>query len=147
MYPDIVGADGGQVQGLSGGTRVEETGVVARTLYAAAVPATVAAGASSDFEIQVQVPMRLEQLVIVDETNGAATTLRVTNLRVGPNNQIVSNGGSLPLRMFAPEAFNTNALKGNTARPGTNVIVTVQNPGGAGAVVAVGMKGTALTGG
>lgn len=143
-YPDIVGDE--QVQGLPPGARLEAAQAIARTLFAAATPASVGAGASVDFEVQVQVPMRLEQLILVDETNGAATTLRVTGIRVGPANQIVSNGGSLPLRMFAPESFYSNMLKGNTARPGTNVIITVQNPGLAAATVAAGMKGTALTG-
>lgn len=146
MYPDIVGENAnGQPVGLPPGTSVVDTPRVARTLYASAPAAAVAANTTVDFAVTVQVPMRLDQLVIVDETN-ALTVLRVTRIAVGPNNQIVSNGGSLPARMFAPESFQTNQLQGNTAKPGVDVIVSVFNPGGQPATVSLGIKGVALTG-
>lgn len=146
-YPEVIGDDDQtpSVPGLKPGQQIRTGTEVARTLYAAAPPATVAAGAQADFLIEVQVPMRLDQLIIVDDTVGPVTAARVTGIRVGPNNQIVSNGGALPARMFAPESFNTNVLQGNTAAPGVNIIVTIQNPTVAPATYVVGCKGVALT--
>lgn len=146
-YPEVIGddADGTQVPGLKAGQQIRTGTEVARTLYAAAPVATVPAGGQADFLIEVQVPMRLDQLIIVDDTVGPVTAARVTGIRVGPNNQIVSNGGALPARMFAPESFNTNTLQGNTAAPGVNIIVTIQNPTVVAATYVVGCKGVALT--
>jgi len=145
-YADIVGDQGqGGIPGLPPGAMVRQDPRTARTLYVAAPSASIAAGATATFQIQVQVPIRLDQLIVVDETNAGLTTLRVTGIRVGPANQIVSNGGSLPARMFAPESFNTNTLQGNTALPGTDILVTIDNPALAAAVVTVSAKGIALT--
>lgn len=146
-YADIVGESQmqGNIPGLPQNTIVRADPRTARTLYVAAPSASIAAGATATFQIQVQVPIRLDQLVIVDETNSTLTTLRVTGIRVGPANQIVSNGGSLPAAMFGPQSFNTNTLQGNTALPGTDILVTIDNPALAAAVVTVAAKGIALT--
>ena len=147
-YPEVVGEpSNGAVQGLQPGQQVVQPTVIARTLYAASPAASINAGTSSEFAVTVQVPMRLDQLIVVDETDGVASNLRITRIAVGPNNQIVSNGGVLPARMFAPESFNTNMLQGNTARPGVDILVTVFNPAASAAkTCVVSVKGVALTG-
>lgn len=148
MYPDIVGENAGaQVAGLGPQTQVMTSGAIARTLYASTPAQSIQPNATVEFQITVQVPMRLDQLIIVDETTGIQTTLRVSRIAVGPNNQIVSNGGALPAQMFSPASFNTNNLQGNTARPGVDILVSVFNPSGQAATVSMGVKGVALTGG
>lgn len=148
MYPDIIG-DGQQnqqrIQGLTRGESVNyDNNAIARTLFAAGNPITIGAGGSGTVQIQLQVPMRLEQLVLVTDL-GTGSQLRVTGFRVGPANQIVSNGGSIAAVSFHPLSFNTNNMQGNTAPPGVDIIVDLVNPSQVAETVLSHVRGTALT--
>jgi hypothetical protein len=145
-YPDIIGDNGNaQPAGLARGEVVQyNNGAIARTLFAAGAPTTLAPNATASIQIQLQVPMRLEQLVLVSDL-GPLTQLRVTGLRVGPTNQIVSNGGAMSALAFSPLAFSSNILAGNTAPPGVDIIIDVLNAGPQAETLLTHVKGTALT--
>lgn len=145
-YPDIVGLDE-QVAGLRPGQQVNlQPQLIARTLFASADEKTIQPGATESFQIQLQTPLRLEQLVIVSSF-GPQTTAQITTLKVGPDSQIVSNSGSLPVAGFAPTAFGSNTLRGNTAPPGVDIVLQIKLPATAqqAETFQVYVKGTALT--
>jgi hypothetical protein len=148
---DIVGdaereTTGRTVPGMRKGEEIRNTEGVARTLFAAAVPAQIAVGGSAQFQIQLQVPMRIEQLVIESLEGGPTSRGLVTQISVGPQNQIVSNGGKISTRTFAANS-RSNLFRGNTAVAGVAVLIDIENPAGSSGIAetfVVSIKGTAI---
>lgn len=95
------------------------------------VATSIGAGATVQIRLQPQVPFKPKRL----STPGAAG-LFIVDILVGNASQFVASG-EIPVECFGPTATYVN-LKGDTAVPGVDIIVTVRNPT-AGALVFSGM--------
>jgi hypothetical protein len=79
-------------------------------------------------KLEPQRVFRVERLILVSSI-GALSNVFITSFNVGADPQFVSSG-EVPIRCYAPDAIDTS-LKGMTAKPGVQVILTLLNIGGA----------------
>jgi len=87
------------------------------------LPTAIAAGATVQIRLQPQVPFKPKRI----STPGAAGLL-ITDVLVGNASQYVA-AGAIPVECFSPTATYVQ-LKGDTAVPGVDIIVVVNNPTG-----------------
>ena len=90
--------------------------------------------------IRPQRPIRAERLVLDGQ---AINGLFVTDFLVGAEPQFV-NSGAVPASVFSPSGFNME-LRGNTAQPGIDITLVLQNTTGAPIVIGGMLLGTSLT--
>ena len=98
---------------------------------------SVAAAATLTISVNPQLPFKIERLLIP----GSAGLL-ITDLKVGTVSQFVAPG-SIPVEVFAADSIGV-FLKGDTAVPGVNIDLTVNNPTGGAIVLSGAYIGVAL---
>jgi hypothetical protein len=113
-------------------------GLTARRQTLPITPQTIAPGATIDIAVRPQRPFRVERLVLVVP----AATFTLLDLRVGATPQFVAAGG-IPAECFAPTAFGVS-FRGDSAVPGVDVTLQIQNTTGAPAVIGGMIQGEAL---
>lgn len=130
-----------RMTGLVGAQRVvRDTASIARRQMAPMPLVTVPANQTLTVTFRPQRPIRAERLVL----DGSMTAgLFVTDFLIGAEPQFV-NAGAVPVSVFAPSAFNME-LRGNTAQPGIDVTIQLQNTTGAPITVGGMLLGTSLT--
>lgn len=139
---DIVGAAAKRrMPGLSRGERVmRDEGDIARRQVSPIPLTNIPANSTVLVSFRPQRPLRIERLILDgSSTNGVF----LTDLLIGAEPQFV-NAGAVPVSAFAPTAFGTS-LRGNTAQPGIEVVLSLQNTTGAQVTIGGAVIGTSLT--
>jgi hypothetical protein len=138
---DIVGAGKRRMPGLTRGERVmRDEGDVARRQVSPIPLTSIPAGATVLVAFRPQRPLRIERLIL----DGSVTAgVFLTDLLIGAEPQFV-NAGAVPISTFAPTAFGTS-LRGNTAQPGIEVTLSIQNTTAGTVVIGGAVIGTSLT--
>ena len=130
-----------RIQGLSGAQQLRNEGnSVARRQIAPIPLTTIAAGATATINFRPQRPIRAERLVLDGSAVGGVF---LVDFLVGAEPQFV-NSGAVPVSAFQPQAFGID-LKGNTAQPGIDVTLLIQNTTGAPVTIGGMLLGTSLT--
>lgn len=88
-------------------------------------PEVVPAGGDRLFALQPQLPFKPYRLSIPSVISGG---LFIEDVKVGNASQFVA-AGAIPVECFDTDATNVS-LKGDTAVPGVDIIITVSNPTG-----------------
>lgn len=85
---------------------------------------TLTANQSTTVTLTPQLPFKPYRLVTT------STGVRIDDIKVGNASQFVASG-SIPAEVFAPDAVGTR-LKGDTAVPGVDIILSITDTSGAG---------------
>lgn len=101
--------------------------------------AIIPAGTTADITGQPQVIFRAERLIV---KSSIAASFDIIDVKVGKNSQFAA-AGPVPADSFSPNAVGIR-LKCDTATPGMNIVVTVENTGGADLFFRGAIIGTAL---
>jgi hypothetical protein len=116
--------------GLSGrGPRLvrEAPNRVMRRQFAPVPNTVVPAGGSTVVAVRPQRIFRADRLVLNSTTVPSFVT--ISEINVGAQPQLV-NQGNIPISVFAANAFDTY-LRGDTATPGIDITIRLDNSGGA----------------
>lgn len=99
----------------------------------------IPAGATATITQRPQVPFRPARLVVPSDFAGV---FLIADLKVGNKSQLAANS-ALPARMFQEDATDSSMLL-DTATPALDVVLIVQNIGGAPQRFIAGLKGPAV---
>ena len=83
---------------------------------------SVAATSSAIVTVTPQIPFKLERFIT------QSTGLQIADIKVGTNSQFVGSG-SIPVEVFARDAVGVS-LKGDTAVPGVDIALAINNATG-----------------
>lgn len=108
-----------------------------RRLYLPLGSTSILAAATVTITANPQHPFKAERLVVV---GGAG--LLITNIQIGTDSQFVA-AGSLPVEVFQPNNEDAT-FNADTARPGVDIAITVNNPTAGAVVFAGAVLGTVL---
>ncbi len=130
-----------RLPGLVGNQKLmDDNASIARRQMAPMPLTTVPANSTVTVTIRPQRPIRAERLVL---DGSQIAGIFVTDFLVGAEPQFV-NSGAVPATVFSPTGFNME-LRGNTAQPGIDITLVLQNTTGAGITIGGMLLGTSLT--
>ena len=109
-----------------------------RRLYLPLGSTSIGVGATVTITSNPQHPFKAERMILFPSAVG----LLITNLQIGTDSQFVA-AGSMPVELFA--AANEDAtFNADTARPGVEIAMTVNNPTAGAITLGGGILGTVV---